>query len=229
MTQDGLIGSRLPRIELGRLLRGGGRYVGDITLPRMLHACFVRSPYPHATIGAIGTEAASGCPGVHGVFTGAELQACSAPFDGVAHHRKGHRSARQYLLAVDRAHWQGHPVAVVVAETRAEAEDAAELVTVDYQPLPGIMDGPAALALGNAIHAELGDNLAFEHEFTVGDPVAGFASAAVTVELDFIFERQTGLTLEPRGLIADYNSADGTLTVHHAHQSPFQMQDVFSR
>jgi carbon-monoxide dehydrogenase large subunit len=91
------------------------------------------------------------------------------------------------------------------------------------------MDGPSALAPGSTIHAELGDNLAFEHAFTVGDPEAAFATAAVTVELDFIFERQTGLTLEPRGLIADYNPTDFTLTVHHAHQSPFQMQDVYSR
>jgi carbon-monoxide dehydrogenase large subunit len=86
----GLIGSRVPRVELGRLLRGGGRYVGDITLPRMLHACFVRSPYAHAKIIAIDVTSAQACPGVQAVFTGADLNQCCAPFDGVAHHRTGH-------------------------------------------------------------------------------------------------------------------------------------------
>ncbi len=85
------------------------------------------------------------------------------------------------------------------------------------------------MASATAIHAELGDNLAFSHTITLGDPDKAFAEAAIVVEHDFAFERQTGLTLEPRGIIADWNPGSETLTVYHSHQSPFQMQDVFSR
>ena len=109
------IGARLPRRELSRLLSGKGRYVDDIKLPRMLHACFVRSPHPHAKIVAIETAASRSAPGVAAVFTAADINHKCEPFVGVALHRPGHKSAPQYLFAAERAVWQGQPVAVVVA------------------------------------------------------------------------------------------------------------------
>ena len=224
------IGARIPRRELRRLLSGHGRYIDDIKLPRMLHACFVRSPHAHARLVSIDTAAAKQAPGVAAVFTAAEINPKCEPFVGVALHRPGHRSPPQHLFADDRAVWQGQPVAVVVAESRAEAEDAAELVTVEWQPLPAVGDQLSAIAPGApAIHAELGDNIAFDFALEKGQPAKAFAQADVVIEEELRFERQMAMTLEARGLIADFNPGDGTLTVLHAHQSPFQMQEVFSR
>jgi carbon-monoxide dehydrogenase large subunit len=223
-----MIGQRVPRANAQRFLRGRGRYVADIVLPRMVHLAFVRSPNAHARIVAIDLAAARTMPGVEAVFTGADLARLCEPLVGVARNRQGHKSAPQHPMATDRAVWQGQPVAAVVATSRAAAEDAADVVAVEWEPLPAVVDAEGALA-GPAIHAVLGDNLAFAHTITAGDPDRAFAEADVVIEHTFTFERQTGLTLEPRGLIADWDPGGETLTVYHSHQSPFQMQDVFSR
>ena len=224
------IGARIPRRELKRLLSGHGRYIDDIELPRMLHACFVRSPHPHAKLVSIDVAAARRAPGVAAVFTAADINPKCEPFVGVALHRPGHRSAPQRLLAAERAVWQGQPVAVVVAESRAEAEDAAELVAIEWEPLPAVGDQLQAIAPGApVIHSELGDNVAFDFSVEKGEPAKAFAEADIVIEEELRFERQMAVTLETRGLIADFNPGDGSLNVIHAHQSPFQMQEVFSR
>jgi len=224
------IGARVPRLELKRLVSGHGRYIDDIKLPRMLHACFVRSPHPHAKIVSIDIEVAKQAPGVAAVLTAADINPKCEPFIGVALHRPGHRSAPQSLLAADRAVWQGQPVAVVVAESRAEAEDAAELVAIEWEPLPVVGDQMQAIAPGTpAIHPELPDNVAFDFSLERGQPAQAFAEADFVIEEELRFERQMAMTLEARGLIADFDPSEGSLTVIHAHQSPFQMQDVFSR
>ena len=224
------IGARIPRRELKRLLSGHGRYIDDIKLPRMLHACFVRSPHPHGKVVSIDVVAARNAPGVAAVFTAADINPRCEPFVGVALHRPGHRSAPQNLLAAERAVWQGQPVAIVVAESRAEAEDAAELVAIEWQPLPAIGDQLQAIAPGApVIHAELGDNVAFDFSLEKGQPAKAFAEADIVIEEELRFERQMAMTLETRGLIADFNPGDGSLAVIHAHQSPFQMQEIFSR
>lgn len=224
------IGAGIARRELDRLLSGRGRYVDDIKLGRILHLHFIRSPHAHARLGCIDVAAARQMPGVEAIFTGADINPMSEPLLGVALHRPGHRSAPQPLLAEGKAVWQGQPVAAVVAATRAEAEDAAESVSMEWEELPAICDGPAALETeAPVIHPELGGNLAFDFSFERGDTQKAFAQADLVVEEELRFERQIALTLEPRGLIADFNPADGSLTVYHCHQSPFQMQEVFSR
>ncbi len=224
------IGERVPRTGTDRLLQGRGRYVADISLPRMLHLCFVRSPHPHARIVSIDGRTALACEGVKHVFTGAQLAAICEPLVAVAKHRPGHKSAPQYPMALERAVWQGQPVVAVLAETRAQAEDGAEQVLIEWEALEALVSAEQALApSAPPIHRELGDNLAFEHRIRTGDPDKAFRESPVVISHTFRFERQTGVSLEPRGLIADYNPADQTLTVHHSHQSPFQMQAVFSR
>lgn len=224
------IGARVPRRELARLLAGRGRYIDDITLPRMLHACFVRSPHPHARILSIDTEPARAADGVAAVFTAAEINPRCEPFVAVAMHRPGHRSAPQPLFAAERAVWQGQPVAVVLAEGRAQAEDAAELVAIAWEALPAVGDQVQATAPGAPlVHPAFGDNFAFDFTIEKGEPQTAFADADVVIERELRFERQLGMTLETRGLIADFNPGDGTLTVTHSHQSPFQMQHIFSR
>ena len=224
------IGARVPRRELKRLLTGHGRYIDDIKLPRMLHACFVRSPHPHAKVVSIDTGAAKSAPGVAAVLTAADVNPRCEPFVAVALHRPGHRSAPQSLFAAERAVWQGQPVVLIAAETRERAEDAAELVTIEWDPLPAIGDQMQAIAPGAAaIHDSLGDNVAFDFLIEKGDPAKAFAGADVVIEEELRFERQMAMTLEARGLIADFNPGDGTLTVAHSHQSPFQMQQIFSK
>jgi carbon-monoxide dehydrogenase large subunit len=224
------IGARIPRRELKRLVSGHGRYIDDIKLPRMLHACFVRSPHPHAKIISMDIKAAKRAQGVAAVLTAADINPRCEPFVGVALHRPGHRSAPQSLLAGDRAVWQGQPVAVIVADSRAEAEDAAELVSIEWEPLPVVGDQIQAIAPETLpIHPELPDNVAFDFALEKGQPTQAFAEADVVIEEELRFERQMAMTLEARGLIADFDPSEGSLTVIHAHQSPFQMQDVFSR
>jgi aerobic carbon-monoxide dehydrogenase large subunit len=229
--KQALIGKPIPRPAVRRLLRGRGRYVGDIGLPRMLHLAFVRSPHAHARIAAIELDEAQRAPGVAFVATGADIAAHCKPFlltDGVAQNRPGHKVPQQHLMAVEVAHYQGQPVVAVVAESRAAAEDAAEHVEIAWEPLTPILDGERALA-SRALHQSLSDNVAYEHNIKTGDADGAFASAAHVIEETFHFHRQTGLSLEPRGLIADYDPGGETLTVYHSHQSPYQMQGVFSR
>ena len=224
------IGARIPRRELKRLLSGHGRYIDDIKLPRMLHACFVRSPHPHAKVLSVDIEAARNAPGVAAVLTAADINPRCEPFVGVALHRPGHRSAPQSLFAGDVAVWQGQPVVMVTADSRAQAEDAAELVAIGWDPLPAVGDQLQAIAPGApVIHASLGDNVAFDFAIEKGEPAKAFAEADFVIEEELRFERQTAMTLEARGLIADFNPGDGSLNVTHSHQSPFQMQHIFSK
>lgn len=225
-----LIGQSVTRPQARRLAHGRGRYTDDIGLPRMLHLAFLRSPFAHAQILTIDTAEAAARPGVVRCFIGAEIAAICEPMVSEAAHRPGHKSAPQPMMAVEKACWQGEPIAAVVAESRAAAEDAAELIAVEWGELPVVVDMDAALTPGGpVIHAELGDNLAFRHTIENGDPDAAFDIADFVVEHAFEFGRHTAVTLESRVIIADYDPFDESLTVHQSHQSPFQMQDVYSR
>ncbi len=224
------IGRSVPRPNMARLMQGRGQFVSDVVLPRMGHAAFVRSPYAHAKILHIGTEAAKQAPGVIAVVTGAELKDHCTPWVGVLSHLKGLKSAEQHAIAVDRACWQGEAVAVVVAKSRALAEDAAALVEVDYEPLPPVVDMETALDRATpVIHAELGDNLAFERKVEAGDADKGFAEADIVVEATFGFGRHTGVTLEPRSIVADYNPGEDRMTVYQSTQAPHMMQNIIAR
>ena len=119
---------------------------------------------------------------------------------------------------------------MVAADSRAQAEDAAELVAIEWEPLPAVGDQLQAIAPGApVIHASLGDNVAFDFAIEKGEPAKAFAEADLVIEEELRFERQTAMTLEARGLIADFNPGDGSLNVTHSHQSPFQMQHIFSK
>lgn len=224
------IGRSVPRPNARRLLAGRGRFTDDLALPRMLHAAFLRSPHAHARIVAIDTTAARSMPGVVKVVTGRDLTAVCTPWVGVLDHFTGMRSPQQHPLAIDRVTWQGEPVAAVVAESRALAEDAVEAILAEYEELPPVTDPEAALASGSPlVHPELGTNLCFELELQAGTPGEAMAAAATVVERTMDFGRHTAVTLEPRGLIADWDPAEERLTVHSTTQTPYQMQDVYSR
>jgi carbon-monoxide dehydrogenase large subunit len=202
------IGRSVPRPNARRLLHGRGQFVDDIVLPRMAHVAFLRSPFAHARIKRIDSEAAARSPGVIRVVTGAELAAICKPWVGVLAHLQGIKSAPQYPLALERACWQGEAVVAVVAASRRAAEDALEQVTVEFEELPAVTDMESALDPATpVIHPELGDNLTFERKLDVGDVDAAFADAAAVVEHIFRFGRHTGVTLEPRAILADYDPA----------------------
>lgn len=225
------IGRSVPRPNAKRLVAGRGSYVDDLRLPRMAHVAFLRSPHAHARILSIDTAAAKRSPGVIRVVTGAEMATVCTPWVGVLHHLKGLKSAPQHALAVDRACWQGEPVVAVVARSRAEAEDAVGLLEVEWEPLPAVVEMETALAADTpVIHPVLGDNLAFQRDHVGGEPDACFADPdAVVVEGIFHTGRHTGVCLEGRAILADYNPAEGRLTVHHSNQAPHMMQTVFAK
>src|ERR1700709_1349429 len=139
------IGKSVPRPNLERLMQGRGLYVSDMGLPRMAHVVFLRSPHANAKIIEIDAAAAKRSPGVIAVVTGEELAAVITPWVGVLSHLKGLKSAPQHALATDRVCWQGEAVAAIVATGRAVAEDAAELVLVEYGELEAVTDMRTAL------------------------------------------------------------------------------------
>ena len=224
------IGRSVPRPNLQRLTQGRGLYVSDVTLPRMAHVAYVRSPHAHARIVNIVTEAAKKAPGVIAAVIGAELAKVMTPWVGVLTHLKGLKSAPQAPLAVERACWQGEAVCAVVARTRAEAEDACELVEVRYEELPAVTDPEIALDEKTpVIHASLGDNLCFERKLDVGAVDKAFAESDAVVEATFRFGRHTGVTTEPRAVVADWNEGEQRMTVYHGTQAPHMMQNLFAK
>jgi carbon-monoxide dehydrogenase large subunit len=224
------IGRSVPRPNLARLTQGRGTYVSDVTLPRMAHVAFVRSPHAHARINSVATAAAKKSPGVIAVVTGAELAEVMTPWVGVLTHLKGLKSAPQSPIAVEVACWQGEAVCAVVARSRAEAEDGCELVDVAYEELPAVTDPETALdARTPVIHASLGDNLCFERKLDVGEVDKALANSDAVVEATFVTGRHTGVTNEPRAIVADWNAGEQRMTVYQGTQAPHMMQDLFAK
>jgi len=228
-TPGGPIGRSMARPSARRLATGRGRYTDDLALPRMAHVAFVRSPLAHARVGAIDTADAAAMPGVIGAFTAADVDRVCRPWRAAMAHLPRHVSPEQRPLARDEVAFQGEAVAAVVAATRAEAEDAAERIVVDFEELPVVADPAAALAEGAApVHTALGSNLAFDAVFEQGDARVASGSAATTVERRFAFGRVTGVPLEPRTILADHNPADRALTVHLSYQQPHMLQALLA-
>jgi aerobic carbon-monoxide dehydrogenase large subunit len=226
---SGWIGRRMPRAEAGRLASGRGRYTDDIAAANVGHVAFLRSPHSHAKIGVIDATAANAAPGVIAVVTGDDLAAVCKPWQTRLALLPGHISPPQWPLARGETCWQGEAVVAVVAESRALAEDAAELIEIEWSELPAVATLESAAApAAPTTHSAMASNLGLELAVSAGDVDAAFRTAAVVVEHDFIFGRQTGVTLEPRVILAEFDRRMGQLTVHHSHQVPYQMQEVFA-
>jgi aerobic carbon-monoxide dehydrogenase large subunit len=225
----GYIGESVPRPNAQRLLQGRGAFIDDLRFPRLAHVAFFRSPYAHARISKLDFRGALRAPGVIGVFDGRAVAQYCTPWVAVLAHLKGIRSPAQHAIAIERACWQGEACAAVVAESRSQAEDAVALIEAEWQELPVVVDMEEALAGRTVVHPELGDNICFRREFDTGGVDEAFAQADVVVEETFHFGRHTGVCLEGRAILADYNAAEHSLTVYQATQAPHMMQDVFSR
>jgi aerobic carbon-monoxide dehydrogenase large subunit len=215
------LGQPVPRFEDPRLLRGGGRYVDDMVLPRMVFGHVLRSPHAHARIRSIDVRAAKQMPGVLAVLTGAGWQASGwddLPAAGGMKRPGGQPSykPRFAALVMDRVRWVGDYVAFVVAETKHQAADAAERIAVEYEHLPSVVSNEAALAAGAPrVWDDCPDNICFVHE--VGDKAAveaAFARADHVVKRRLVINRVTAAAMEPRGALADYNPAEDRYTIY---------------
>ncbi|MGH7063088.1 MAG: xanthine dehydrogenase family protein molybdopterin-binding subunit [Stellaceae bacterium] len=236
MTDRAGIGDRPKRREDLRFLTGRGRYLDDLAFAGLAHAVVLRSPHAHARIGHIDVRAARAAPGVLAVLTAAEVRA-----DGLqplrpaaeANTQTGEPFAflPQPLLAEGKVRWAGEAVALIVAETRDQALDAAELVAVDYAPLPAVTSAAAARAPGAPqLAAEVPGNLCLE--WHTGDPgavAAGFAAAAHTVELSLDNHRIVTNPIEPRGIVGIWDAATGRYTAHVSSQSLHNTRDHAAR
>src|SRR6266850_2099302 len=225
----GYIGQSVPRPNAKRLLQGRGAYTDDLRFPRLAHVAFFRSPYAHAKIKKLDYSKASKAKGVLAVFDGPKVAEYCTPWVAVLAHLKGIKSPPQHAIAIGRACWQGEAVAAVVAESRSLAEDAVQLIEAEWEELPVVVDMEDSLKNNTTIHPELGDNVCFKREHDTGGVDEAFARADVVVEDVFHFGRHTGVCLEGRAILADYNAGEHSLTVYHATQAPHMMQDIFSR
>src|SRR4030088_1486966 len=216
-------GARVKRLEDPALLTGRGRFVDDVKLPGTLEACFVRSPYAHAKIRSIDISAALALPGVHAVLTAGDLPGPMArdpipmilPVLGIAAFRT------QLCLARDEVSYAGQTIALVVADSRYIAEDAAALLAVDYEVLPAISDCRDALKPGAAsVHSDLASNLAASIPMAYGDVERAFAGAAHVFDEEFWVHRGGGMSLETRAVLASYEPAGDLLTVWSSTQTP---------
>ena len=189
-----------------------------------------RSPYAHAKIVSIDTSAAREASGVSHVVTGRDLAAVCQPWTAQLTNLGEMKTAPQAALPTDIVHWQGEPVAAVVAGSRAVAEDAAELVEVDFAELPAVVDPEAALEPGSPlVHPGLETNVAWSINIDTGAVDEALAGSDVVVEKTFHVNRQTGVTLEPRGAIADYDPSKRYLTLYLTSQVPHIQRYIYAK
>jgi carbon-monoxide dehydrogenase large subunit len=221
------VGARLKRPDDPRILTGRGRYVDDLVFARMVHVAFGRSPHAHAVVRGVDVERARRAPGVVGVLTGADTARLCRPFRGVLLHYKGMKTGAMLPLAVDRVRYVGEPVVAIAAEDRAAAEDAAQLVSVEYEPVPAVLSPEAAVAAdAPLIHPELSDNVLYETRLTAGDVDASFARAHRVYARTFTIGRHTGVPMEPRSLVAEFEPFTRSFTLWMSTQVPHMMQAV---
>jgi aerobic carbon-monoxide dehydrogenase large subunit len=223
------VGSSPPRPDDPRILTGRGRYVDDLTLGRMVHVAFVRSLHAHARLTGLDLAAARRAPGVVAVLAGEDARRLCKPCRGILHHYEGMKTGAILPLAVERVRYAGEPVAAVAAETRAAAEDALACVRVRYAPLPAVLSAADATAPGApVIHPELGDNVIYDTRLAGGDADGALRASPRTWRRRFTSGRHTGVPIEPRGLVADYEPATRSLTVWMSTQVPHMMQAVLA-
>ena len=230
MAAAPLVGSRIRRREDPRLITGRATYVDDVKLVGMVHAAFIRSPYAHAKILRLEMTKAKAHPGVLAAFSGADLHAvgmtASLP---VAHKLPDLKTPPHYPLAVDEVRFVGEAVAVIVASDPYVVRDAAELVEVEYDELPVVVDLEKATVSGAPlVHAALGTNVAYAMPFKAGDPDGAFASADVVVKRRLINQRLAPVPIETRGVVAQWDAGAGRVAIHSSTQIPHLLRTQLS-
>jgi len=222
-----MMGAQVKRKEDPRLITGASTYTGDLSLPGLHYVAFVRSPHAHARIRGIDASAARRRPGVVAVVTGADLKPHYGPVpaDGGSSEGGGDSQAsigrKHYPLAMERVRHVGETVAAVIAETEAQAVDAAAEVVVDWEALPAVSDPLEARKAGAPqIHDDAPGNVEHENRITAGDPDAAFAKAFKVVRQRMVSQRLCGVPMEGRATVAAPDSTTGGLTVWATTQAP---------
>jgi len=219
-------GAPVQRNEDPRLLRGRGIYVDDIDLPEMLHAAVLRSPYAHARIVHIDTSAASDLPGVHLVLTAADLGDILEPSPLLIPHQALTQPRTQLPLALEEVRYVGEAVAFVVADSRYIAEDALELIEVEYEPLPVVSSLKAASAPdAPLVHEDVPGNIAAHLVQEVGNPDKTIANAQHVVHEVLKIERGAAMPMECRGIVARWETYEDMLTCWISTQGPIPIRN----
>jgi len=220
------VGARIPRNEDPRLLQGHGLFVDDVRLPGMAHMALLRSPHAHARIRRIDTDRARDAPGVLAVYTHADLGALGNPLPKLIPHPSLVHHKTQYALAPDTVRYAGEPVACVVAESRYAAEDAVDLITVDYEPLPVAATLEQAIApQAPLVHEDIGTNIAARYAQRVGDVEQAFAAAPHRFRERLVIDRGASCPMETRGVVASWDARAGRLDVWDSTQAPIPIRN----
>src|SRR5438552_10482804 len=226
MTTPRWIGRPVKRVEDRRLITGRGSFIDDLpTAVNIHHAAIVRSPHAHARIHGYDVATALAMEGVIAVITGADVAKHTKPFPvGVS------APVHYYGAATDRVRFVGEPVAVVVARTRVQAEDAVDAVRVDYEPLPAVIDVERALEPGAPVlHEAVGSNLAGHRRLVYGDPDRAFAEADVVIRERFRYPKYGSTPIETYGVIARWDPLEGVYTLWSNFMGPFIMHPLTAR
>src|SRR5580692_12485495 len=220
------VGQSIPRVEDAALLTGRGRFIDDLGIrPGTLHAAILRSPHAHADIISIELSAAKRAPGVVAVLDGEDVKALTASLVvGVK------APVECWPIAVGRVRYVGEPVAIVVATDRYLAEDATDLIEVQYRVRPAVVDPLAALSPETPVlHDGFKGNVASDRTFRYGDPEQAFASAVHRISLDIRYPRNSCTPIETYGVVAEYDPSDDAYDVLANFQGPFSIHAVISR
>ncbi|PIK71108.1 carbon monoxide dehydrogenase, partial [Methylobacterium frigidaeris] len=233
MTATG-IGASVRRKEDQRFITGKGRYVDDYNRPGQAYATFLRSPHAHAEIRGIDTSAAAAMPGVVGILTGDDLAADKVGgliCGWMIHSKDGTpmKAGAHPALAQGKVRYVGDHVAVVIAETLAQAKDAAEAISVDYDVLPAVVETAKAAGASTVVHDVAPDNTVFNwHLGNQADVEAAFARAAHVTKLDIVNNRLVPNPIEPRAAVGEYDEAEEAFTLYTTSQNPHVARLVLS-
>lgn len=225
-----MIGVNAPKKDGDRFLTGRAGYSDDVVVPGMVHASVLRSPHPHARIRSIDTTRAQGAPGVLAVATGEDAREIAGPIPHwMSPADAGGNHADVFCLALGKVLYEGHPVAAVVAESRADADAARELIDVDYEPLPFVLEADDALAPGAPLlYEDWSDNVIERGSFEDGDVPAAFAAAEHVIEDEIRIQRYQSAPIEMRIYVADWDRRSDRLTVHGTFQNPHIVRGVLA-
>jgi carbon-monoxide dehydrogenase large subunit len=231
VTSQRVLGTSVRRVEDIPLLKGRGTFVNDIVLPGMLHMVVVRSLYAHARVEKVDVSEALKQPGVVDALTGEDVARLTNPIMSYFNPASlAMKSADCYALSFGKVRFVGEPVAAVVANNREEAEDAAEFVTIDYDPLPPVVDAEDALKAGAPVlYEEWGDNLMLQYKFQAGEVEQAFHKADRVIKERLKIHRYTGAPIETRGYLASYDAPTRLLTLWASTQNPHQLRTILAK
>ena len=218
------IGSAIERVEDWRLLRGRGQFVDDLARENLLHAVILRSAVAHGRIRSIDTAAARERPGVHAIITAADLGATMPTIPLRQDSSPAFAPFEQPVIAHDKVRYVGEPIAVVLAESAAVAEDALDAIAVDIEPLPAVATSTAARTDRSLLFEAAGTNCALTLSGVRGDAESAFTGAPFMRREKFAVQRHGAVPMEPRGLLAEWDAARGELTIFGAAAQAVQRE-----